>query len=212
MSRVKLIIAALVAALAVSVVGASVASAATAGWMVGGTNLTGSTALATTAAVDKEGRLKFSGTTVACSGKTLNGVTPLIESTNKGSVASLGFTGCATLAGEKCELVGTTINTLPIKVEATLDGTAAVNATFTPKTGTVFTTLLFTGATCAIGNEVQGVTGKATVLAPTGQSERTLQQINVTTAGTELFVGESTATLEGSALLKLASGKTWSFL
>ncbi|HEY3827583.1 MAG TPA: hypothetical protein VGL57_00155 [Solirubrobacteraceae bacterium] len=211
MSRAKVIIVALVAALAVSVVGSPVASAATAGWMVGGTNLTGTAALATTAAVDKNGVLRFSSLIIECTGKTLNGVAPLIESTNKGSVTSLGFTGCATVGG-KCTLVGTTINTLPISVEATLDGLLAVTATFKPKAGTLFTTLLFTGATCAFGNEVLGLSGHVAVLVPTGQDERTLQQINVAAAGTELFLDESPLTFEGSALLRLASGKTWSFL
>jgi hypothetical protein len=180
--------------------------------MVGGTNLTTTAALATTAAVDKEARLSFSGTTIACSGRTLNGVGPMIQSSNKGSASGLGFTGCASLAGEKCQLVGTTINTLAVSVEATLDGPLAVSATFTPKTGTLFTTLLFNGMTCAIAEEVQGVTGHVAVLAPTGQDERAAQQINVATAGTELFVGEESWTLEGSALLKLASGLPWSFL
>jgi hypothetical protein len=210
MSRAKVIIAALITTLAVSVVGSSVASAATAGWMVGGTNLTGTAALATTAAVDQSAVLKFKEITVTCKGKTLNGLAPIIESSNKGSASSLEFTECA--AAGKCELVGTKINTAPISVEATLDGVLAVTATFKPKTTNVFTTLLFTGTLCGIGGEVQGVTGHVAVLAPTGQDERTVQQINVDAAGTALEVGEAPATLTGSALLKLASGKTWSFL
>jgi hypothetical protein len=180
--------------------------------MVNGTMLSTTAALASTAAVDKESRLTFGGTTVVCTGKTQNAIAPMIQSTNKGSATSLGFTGCTTLAGEKCELVGTAINTLPISLEATLDSPLAVLTTIRPKTGTVFTTILFTGSLCATGGEVQGLTGHVAVLGPTGLGERASLQVNAASRGTELFVGEAPATLEGSALLKLASGLPWSFL
>jgi len=213
MSRAKVIIAAFIAALAISAVGSAAASASTAGWMVNGTLLSGSKPLATTAAVMKTGVLTFSTVTVECTGETLNGIAPAIESSNKGSATSLEFTACKTPTGSKCELVGTKVNTLPITVEATLSGTLGVRASFSPKTGTLFTTLLFKGASCAIAEEVQPVTGKANVLGPTGQDERASQEIVATalTAG-ELKVGSSAATLAGAALLRLASGESWSFL
>jgi len=217
MSKVKMIVTTLIAALAFTALAAASASATTPGWMVGGTNLASgaSEALATTAAVDQPGLLKISTVEVECTGNTLNGTAPKIEGTNKGSATSLEFTGCA--AKSPCSLAGQNaggvIGTLPITAEATLEGALAVVATFSPKTGTTFTTIAFTGASCSLSG-VQPVTGHAKVLAPTGQDERTLQLINavVTAASDELKVGGSAAELKGSALLQLASGKTWSFL
>ena len=62
MSKMKVIIATFISVLALGALASSSASAETAGWLVGGTLLTGTqtAALATTAAVDQEGVLKFS--------------------------------------------------------------------------------------------------------------------------------------------------------
>jgi len=219
MSKVKVIIAAFVAVLALSALASASASAATAGWLVNGTLLTGTqtAALATTAAVDQNGVLKFKGITVTCTGTTLNGVTPLIEASgNKGSAGSLGFTGCSG-GGENCTLAlaDSSIGTLPVVTgEVTLEGTLGVQATFKAKTGTLFTTLKFEGASCAIASEVQPVKGTAHATGPTGQDSNVLQllSVNATSASEELKVGSSAASLIGSALLKLASSLPWSFM
>jgi len=209
MSKVKLIIAVCLGVLAISAL--TSASASAAGWMVGGTNLTGTEKLATTAAVDEKGVLTGGGVTITCEGKTLNGAAPQIEATNKGSATDLEFTGCK--AAAPCSIESEKVKTEPVTVEATLEGTLAVVATFKPKSGTVFTVLHFLGAECALEGE-QPVKGQAKVLAPTGQDERTLQLINAISSESsgELKIGSAGASLSGSALLKLENGKPWSFL
>jgi len=211
MSKVRIIMAACLGVLAFSALASASASAATPGWMVGGTLLSGSEKLATTAAVDEKGVLKGAGVTITCEGKTLNGLEPKIESTNKGSATTLEFTVCS--AAAPCKVSPETIKTEPVSVEATLEGALAVLATFSPKTGTLFSTVTFSGSECALEG-AQPITGHAKVLAPTGQDERTLQLIKaITTEATnELKIGNGAASLTGAALLKLASGKTWSFL
>jgi prolyl oligopeptidase PreP (S9A serine peptidase family) len=212
MSKAKMIIPTLIAVVAFSALASASASAATAGWMVGGTLLSGSEALATTAAVDENGKLLASGITIECKGSTLNGVAPEIKSPNTGSATSLIFTQCQSKT-ESCTITPEELKTVPLNVEATLEGALAVVATFTPKTKTTFATIEYKGEDCALEG-LDAVTGKAKVLAPTGQDERTLQLINAITteASGELKDGSSPATLTGSALLKLASGKPWSFL
>jgi hypothetical protein len=193
---------------------ATPATATTPGWSVGGERLTGSEPLATTAAIDEDGRLKFGGTEVICSGKNLNATAPVIEASNKGSATSLLFTGCeVTLHG--CRLSGQNsggeIGTLPVTTELTLEGALAAVATLKPNTG-LFATIAFTGAGCTITG-VQPFRGTAQVSFPTAQDESTLQLMNyiATAASGELKWGSNPASLEGSALLKLAGGRPWSF-
>jgi hypothetical protein len=197
--------------LALSALASATASAVTAGWMVNGTLLTGSAALATTAAVDENGVLEGGGVKITCKGKTLNGAAPKIEAPSMGAASDLEFTECK--AEEPCKITTSTIKTLPLLVEATLEGVLAVVATFKPQTGTIFTTLKFEGESCGLSGTTP-IKGTAQVLAPTGQDERTLQLINATTsaASNTLFLGSSPASLAGSALLQLASGQSWSFL
>jgi len=211
MSKVRQVIMVCAGVLALSAMASASASAATAGWMVNGTMLTGSAALATTAAVDQEGVLKGGGVTVTCKGSTLNGVAPEIKVPNKGSAGDLEFTECS--AASPCEVTPPTVKTQTVLVEATLEGVLAVVATFKPETGTIFATLKFSGSGCALSGTTP-IKGQAKVLAPTGQDERTLQLINAITteASGELLLGSSGASLTGSALLRLASGQSWSFL
>jgi hypothetical protein len=214
MSKAKMIITTLIAVMAFSALASGSASAATAGWMVGGKLLSGSAALATTAKVDEFGKLKSSAANISleCTGSTLNGASPEIKSPSTGAASSLEFTGCKALT-PNCTIGSPAISTVPITVEATLEGTAAVIATFKPKTKAVFATFEFTGTNCAALG-LDAVTGTARVLAPNGQTENTLQLINAiaTEASEELKVASSPASLAGSALLKLASGEPWSFL
>jgi len=209
MPKIRLMLAAWVAVLACGAVVSASASATTPSWMVNGKNLTTTKALATSAVVDESAVLEASGVTVTCTG--LNGVAPTLEPGNMASATKLEFTGCT--ASSPCSISKNTISTVPLLAEATLEGSLAVVATFKPQTGTLFTTIEFLGSQCALeGN--QPVTGKAKVLAPTGQDERTLQLINAITVPTskELFVGSAGAKLSGSALLKLQSSEPWSFL
>lgn len=185
---------------------------AAAGWMVNGTNLTGTKALATTAAVDKVSTLTAGGVTVTCSGSTLNSVSPVINgATEMGNASSLEFTSCA--GNTVCLLGGSTIKTLPVLLDLTLDGALAVKGRFlATNSSKLLATLKFEGVECALAG-TQGVTGSATVLAPTGQDERTLQQLNATSEESgSLKLGPSAATLTGSILVRLASGEPFSFL
>jgi len=210
MSKAKIIIATFIAALALSAVASASASAA--GWMVNGAEITKAEALATTAKVTKNGELTASGVTIECNGSTLDGTTPQIEDTNKGSAGSLIFLGCKSITAN-CSISKTEIGTVPIIVEATLEGATGVSASFTPKTGTIFTTIKYEGAECALLG-VKPVTGKAKVTDSKGKEESVTQEIvaNVTEASKELKVGSSGASLKGAAQLKLANSEPWSLL
>jgi len=139
MSRVKVVFAAFVAVLAVSAMASSSAMAAGEGWLIKGTLLVGSASLATTAFVDEKGKLKFGATEITCSANALKGVSPQIESPNMGTATSLIFEECTVTSAGACTLVsGTSIGTLPILTEVTLDGPLAVRGVFKPKTVTTF--------------------------------------------------------------------------
>jgi hypothetical protein len=214
MSKVKVMMTVCVGVLALSALASASASAVTAGFMVNGTMLSGTRALASTAAVDEAAKLEAAGVTIICNGPVLNGASPKINSaTNMGDAESLTFNGCS--ANENCS-VPTSISTLPVLVDLTLDGTLAVKGKFLPHgpgaNTKTFATILFGGALCALEG-VQPVSGTQAFLAPTGQDERTLQLISATqdVAG-ELKVGSSAATLTGLILVRLASGEAFSFL
>jgi len=220
MSKAKLVVASFFAVLAFSALVSSTASAQTAGWLVNGTLLTGTqtAALATTAPVDEFGILTFGSgegeVAITCSSPTLGGVSPQIEASNKGSATSLVFNECKSTSTGTCSLTsGTSIGTLPITTEVTLDGALAVQGTFTPKTGKTFATIKLEGSNCAESGKI-GIKGTAPWLAPTGQDERTLQllSVNITKTQNVLEVGDAAASLKGSILLKLASSLRWSFM
>lgn len=200
-----------VGVLALSALASVSASAATAGWMVNGTNLTGSAAVATTAAVDQEGVLRGGGLTITCTGSTGSAAGPEIKASNKGAASSVEYSGCS--AEAPCTLGSGTIKTVPVSSEATLEGVLAVVVTVKPETGTLFTTIKFSGAECGLSGTTP-IKGSEKFLEPTGQDERTLQLANAITteASGELLLGASAASTSGSALGRLASGLTWSFL
>jgi hypothetical protein len=212
MPKIKLILAACAVALALNALTAAAASAATAGWMVNGTLLSGTKALATTASVSSKLKLKIASITIECQANTLKGIAPELLATNKIKATSLEFTECNGTKGE-CKLGSEKINTLPVLLEATLEGTLAITAKLKPETKTTIATVLFEGGACAIEG-VQAITGGVAILAPTGQDERTLQQASsiTTEASGELKVGTSGASVEVTASSRLASGESWSFL
>jgi hypothetical protein len=207
MFKTKMIVSALFAVLAVS---AAVTASAPAQWMVNGANLVGNKKLATTAQVDKKGILTFGGLNIECNGTLLEGSSPEIRAPDAGFASSLTFTGCAT-TNQNCS-VPANIGTVPILAKASLDGALAVKAVFRPETGTTFATINLSGQKCAVSG-VKPVTGDMETSVPTGQDERTLQLLETNQAATGLLqVASSAASLTGSALLKLESGETWSFL
>jgi hypothetical protein len=214
MSRVKVVFAGLVALLAVSAMASNSAMAAGEGWLINGTLLSGTAALATSAFVDETGMLTLGSTTIKCSASSLNGTSPQIESPNKGSATSLIFKECAVTSGGECVLSsGTSIGTLPITTEVTLDGPLAVRGVFKPKTVTMFATIKLEGGNCAETGKLP-IRGTAAWLAPTGQDERTLQllSVNVTAASQELELGNIAISFKDSVLYKLASSLPWRFM
>ncbi|HUN79516.1 MAG TPA: hypothetical protein VMU32_11380 [Solirubrobacteraceae bacterium] len=195
-------------ALAVALLGAP--SAGAAGWMVGGSELSGSEALATTAKVTENYKLTSAGVTVECSGNTVNSTSPELLSPDKASASSIIFTHCEPLGGE-CTIPRSELGTVPIELEATLEGSKEVRAVIKPKTGKIFASIQYEGSKCALAG-VKTIKGKATAIKPTEQQERTLQESVLDTGSGELEIGNVEATLKGKALHKLASSKTWSFL
>lgn len=183
------------------------ASAKTPGWMVDGTLLSGSKALATTAKTDEVGIIVAGGVTTQCSGEA-HGISPQIESVNKGSAGGFVFTDCSS-STPSCTLSNKTVTTEPVTIEATLEGSLAALATLAPKTGTLWARIEYVGEECALAG-VQPVTGKEKIESPAGQREQTVQQ-GIAQSG-EIFVGSSVASVKGSALLKLANPEPWSFL
>lgn len=210
-------VAAIVGVFALSAFASSLASATTAGWMVNGSQLTGTAALANTAAVDgpNGGTLTAAQVKVHCSGTTLKGENPKINgATGMGDASSLEFTGCV---GEgACPLgehQGTTVKTLPVLVDLTLNGATADKGVFlATNSSKLFATIEFGGTECSFAG-VNGVTGTQGFLAPTGQTENAVQLLEAETLTTgELKLASAAATLKGAILVKLASGLPFSFL
>jgi hypothetical protein len=209
MRKVKLVMTGLIV---VSVFGATVASSASAGWFVEGEELSGSAALATTAATAEATKLSFKGVTTECDGSNLNAVSPQVEGSNKMSAASLTFTGCSA-SGEGCSLLGSQVGVSSVVAETTAQGTAEVEAIFAPKTGSTFTTIKFTGSKCPIANENIPIKGHVTTTVPTGREEDASQGFlaDVSEASGELTAGGSKASFTSDILWTLASGKEWAW-
>jgi hypothetical protein len=198
-------------AVAVLVVSISTeASATTAGWMVNGTLLSGSAALATTAKTHEPWLLGSGSLNIQCSGN-VNAVKPEIKSAKKGAASSYIFTACSTTNGG-CS-VPTSMSTGPVLAEATLNGALGITLVARPETGTLFTTVPFTGEMCAIAGN-KPITGKGTSIGLGGQDERVfaLISLNIPESAGELFMAGSAASVKGSSLVALQSGQTWSFL
>jgi len=214
MLRIKAICALALGVLVSGAVTAAAASAAEAGWMVEGRLL----AAGERESVAEE-TMKVSATYKLVSGTTIIECTTLkvkggyIEGINKNGATSLVFTGCAS-GSANCTLSSTTIATVPVLAEATLDppNPLASVIRFKPETGTTFTTFRFEGEKCALVG-AKPISGTQAVLAPTGADERTLQTVTAIelTPG-ELKEASANASLTGSSGLTLESGKNWSFL
>jgi hypothetical protein len=210
MFKAKLLIPACVGAFLTCGLAPTVASAATAGWMTNGTLLSGTGLVSTTAKVDEPWSISAAGVTTTCSGNNVNIVDGTIKSPSSGSAASLEFTSCLVSNLVNCSLGKTSIKTIPVLAEATLDGASADKITFSPGTKTTFTTIEYLGASCPLEG-IQPVTGKAVVLAPNGQTETAAQLVKASGEST-LKIGSSAASLLGSALITLEDNQPWSFL
>jgi hypothetical protein len=208
MSKAKIVLTALAAALALSALVATAASAATAGWMVNNEQLSGSAAFAATAKVTPGKLTAANGLIVNCKGTSIEG-SGEITSPTKAS-GQLTFQECKS-ENENCTLASPKIGTLPLLLtEITLDGTLAVRGHIEGETK-AFATFKYEGASCALAG-VNAVKGKVEFLAPEGQDERTFQEVLITALPGELQVGSSEAKLHFTTLLSLKSGQSWSFL
>jgi len=214
MSKVKFIVTLLAAAMALSALAASTASAA-GSWFVNGTKLPNGSkaALASTAIIDESAFLNAPslGVRITCSSNTLDGSEPFIQGPNTGGAKSLTFLGCSEIAPSTCKIETTEIPTEPVTATLETSG-GADRIRFVPQSGTVFATIIFKG-TCAESGE-QPINGKLVAGSSDGQSEKTTHLLEGlgTTENNSLELFKSKAYLEGGkALLKLASGQTWSF-
>jgi len=218
MSKVKVVIAALIATLALSAVAVSAASAAQ--WYVAGSKLVGSAKLATSAAVDKNAILSVPklGMTIECTGPNLKGVEPEIIAEKSGKAKHLIFEACSVTKPTNCKLVGqpTNIETNPIEATVALGSGKTDKVTFST-TSANFVEVNFAATELCALEGLQPIKGQVTVNAPTGQEELTLQAIEGlgTTENHSLEIGKASpnkAYIEGGkALLKLESGSKWSF-
>ncbi len=186
------------------------APVATAGWMVNGTEFTGTKALARTAKVVESFRFEAAGTAVVCSGSTFDTVQAEIIAPNKGAAASIELHECKP-EGKECTISNSTIASVPVVAEATLEGTKGSVTVITPKTKATFATVFFEGTMCALNGTV-GVTGKATVKFANGQIESTQQLGVLATTKGEMKVGSSEVVGTGEFTRRLAGGERWSFL
>jgi hypothetical protein len=177
-------------------------------WFISADNLGGAAPLVSTASVMESTKLKTGETTIECTGISLNGAE--IVAPSKGAATSIVFKGC-TASGGGCSISKTEIGTLPITAELTQQGVLEAKGAFLPATGKTFATIKYEGSECALSG-VQPVTGKATLSMPTGQMEKTSQEVKLsTTTEGELKIGSGSATLKGAYLLQLATGQPWSF-
>jgi hypothetical protein len=119
------------------------------------------------------------------------------------------FLLCA--AAFPCGIANSRITTTPLTGEATLEGNLAANILVKPSTGTLLSTVEFVGSNCTLQG-VQPITGRLSLLAPTGQDEKVLQQINLSADAVDLSIGGGLTTLTGSAIVNLTSMATWNFL
>lgn len=205
----KLVITACIGMLATSAF--ALTSAASAQWMVAGTTLTGTETFLELEVVHRIITLKAAGVTIACAGKNINVRSDQLEAPDKISASSAIFNECSSET-PTCNITKT-IGTVPLQGTATLGTGTAVNMTFTPKTKSIFTTIKYEGAECALLG-VQPVSGKAKLNVPTGQTEREAQELeaDIAEASGELKIGSSPAELLGVWLQRITTHRVWSFL
>jgi hypothetical protein len=206
-------------AIAVAALGAAgSASASAASWWVAGSPLTeaGQTAkLTTKTKIDEAFVLTtWGGMEIECS--NVKAVRSEIVGPNVLQATALKFAGCSVTEGNgTCQLEGKTIETVPLKVTASL-GSTKPNDTlvFKPEKGEKLFSFAYhsTGEECALEGTHE-VKGKITTTAPTGQEELAEQEVvfDTSVGALEIKEGVSSDGLKGKAKLKLESGQAWSF-
>jgi hypothetical protein len=204
MRKGRVILLSLVAMFAMSAVAAT-ASASAAEWRVGGSPLVGEKELTEKTTTKENAVLTVAGVnvTVTCTG-LLAQKTDIVAKTTM-TAKDLQFTGCK--ANNNCE-VTTAITTKELAATVAAVGTEETQITITPKTGTTFANIEFTGAKCGLLG-TQPVKGKVIAKDPKGQTENKVQELVLNTK--ELKVGTNAATMTGAATDTLVSGEAWSF-
>jgi hypothetical protein len=212
MNRARVVLGSLMVVLVVAAVGVpGSAMAATAGWMVNGTQLSGSAAVATTAKVTEPYKVSGGGLNIECKSAVAEAVKPEIKAPNKVSVTAGINSGCTT-TNANCT-VPASIASVPSIAEITLDGALATVGVVKPQTGTIFSTIKFSGENCAVAG-IKTLSGSFQVVTPTGQDERPIQlsESKVTEAEKTLFIASSAVSASAAGLGTLASGLWWNFL
>jgi hypothetical protein len=187
-------------------------------WLINGTGLaSGSTlALAVTAHVDESSVLNVPslGIELTCTGgsnQVLTGTKPYLQGPDNGGAEALIFEGCSEITPAGCT-IETKIETVPVIATVELAASLEDRIIFAPKEGKPFANIEFFGS-CALSG-LKPVKGQVTIGGPAGQTEQTLQPLAPigTLENHSLEQGGKPAYLEkGRALLKLASGASWSF-
>ena len=200
--------------MAVTALTASAASASQ--WYVGGKALSGSTGLAEATKVEES--ISFTlvayNAKITCTSARLEGEKgKLADIIAPGSIGigSLVLKGCTMSSPANCS-VPTQIETDPLTGQLAL-GTSPADTVTLAATSNVFVTFEISGATCALVGE-KPMTGKFTLLAPTGQEEQAEQTLaaqgsNEKPAGT--MMAGSPVYLSGKLKVKLSSASKWSF-
>ena len=220
MSRIRVMILALSAALALSAVAISSASAV---WLVNGTTLVSSAALTTAAVVDEPSKLlvpSLGDLTIECTGSRLDETKPEIIVGDTGKAESLKFLTCNTThpaSGCALEKANEAISTNPINTRAFLGKGEEDRILFSPQTRPIFTELAFHEPDECAFEGLTAVKGSVTLGAPTGQLELLNQAIvglgSVENNSLEIGSGTTKAyLLGGKTLLRLANDSKWSFM
>lgn len=206
MSRAKLLFAACFALLVFGGVMTSMASAADEWQIEGETFTTGeSRPLLPTALVLAVGKLVIktgSPFEVVCKGEKLDVNSGNIVYPTEVTVASITFHECATVGSETCQLgaESESISTVPVRGVANLEAGGNVLILLTPKTKSIFATIQFSGASCALLGS-QPVTEKGNgfhLLIDNGRTFKLLHLVLPVTLVGGLKVGSSEAELTGA--------------
>jgi hypothetical protein len=192
-----------------SAVGAASASASS--WWVGGEELLSSTALSSTTVTKVPIRLENPSYAFAfeCTGLELK--TADIAAHNAGQIEHLVFTSCHSTSSH-CSLVGTKIESKPLKMEAALgEKSPEDKVVLKPVTGKLFMEFSVGGTGCTVAEEGAEIEGQATFILPKGREESAEQEVQTHAKEGELKGYLGAWTLGGTVKAKLTSGKKWSF-
>lgn len=201
--------------LAVGCLGASApAMASTAGWMVNHTELTGTAAITETLTTSVAG-VYFNAPTMPlflqCKSLAVGALDFLITAPNSGRIGRFLFSECAVTSPEGCSLANPTIATFPqLLTELTLDGTLGIKGEIKPAEKFGLAQIDVIGTSCAVAGSTF-IKGGLGLLLPSGQDERTVQALLVTSSS-KLVIGTSPAFAHFTLLANLTSDQTWSFL